>query len=348
MDPILGGALISAGSGIISNLFGSSSQKSANQTNMQIAQMNNEWSERMMQKQMDYNYQQWLREAAWNEKMWNKQNEYNSAKSQVERYREAGLNPALMMSGQGAGTASSSSAPSGNSVGLPSPTSTSVQPYHYDFSQVGNAVNNAMQISMQQDKTAAEVNNLNAQADVARARAAADNAWTYERLKETRIGRLFLEQTFDVRKNQMNADYLNTLRSGRQMEENIKLTISQGLLAQKELAIFDAERAAGIANIIADTLLKGAQRQLTKQQMIHEIQKMYKTSAEAQGIRISNDVARRSADSIVESTLQNVTLKPYEVGAGAISTILGATLGFGLGRLGRRLDKLPQIKGFGR
>lgn len=292
-------AAIDAGASIISNLFSKHSNDSANRNNMRIAQMNNEWSEKMMQKQMDYNSQQWEREAAYNDRVRAETNEYNSYKNQVERIKEGGGNPALLLNGSNVGTAQGGSAPSGNSVGLPSPSSASYSPMKYDFSGVGNAISTSLQLSMMQDRTAAEVNNLNAQADVARARAAADNAWTYEKLKETRIGRLFLEQTFDVRKNQLNADYANTLRSGRQMEENIKLTISQGLLAQKELAIFDAERSAGIANVIADTMLKGAMKGLTEQQMKHEVEKIYETAARAQGIRLANNQAARMSHAIV-------------------------------------------------
>lgn len=103
--PILGG-IIQGGSGVLGSLlggiFGSSSQNSANKTNLKIAQMNNEFNERMMQKQMDYNTD-----------MWNKQNEYNTASAQVQRLRDAGLNPYLMMSnGSQIGTASSANSPS--------------------------------------------------------------------------------------------------------------------------------------------------------------------------------------------------------------------------------------------
>ena len=104
-DPITG-ALIQGGSGVLGSLlggiFGSSSQSSANKTNLRIAQMNNEFNERMMQKQMDYNTD-----------MWNKQNEYNSPTSQVSRLRAAGLNPYLLMAnGSQIGTASSANSPS--------------------------------------------------------------------------------------------------------------------------------------------------------------------------------------------------------------------------------------------
>lgn len=281
------GSLISAGSNLVSNIFNGFSQRSANKQNLKIAQMNNEWSERMMNKQMDYNTM-----------MWNKQNDYNDPSKQVERLQKAGINPALALSNISTGSAQGVSSPS-----LPSPTNSTVQAARYDFSGVGEALSTAYQLQTDRSLAIANMNFMDAQADVARARAAADNAWTYEKLKDTRVGRLFLEQTFDLRKKQMNADYYNTLRHGRQMSEQIKLTAAQGLLARKELAIFDDKTAAGLSNMMADTLLKGAQGKLTKQQMIHEVQKMYKTAAEAKGIRISNDVARRSADAIVEKAI---------------------------------------------
>ena len=75
--------------GAVGSLFGSSknadSVRDTNRTNLQIAQMNNEFNERMLQKQMDYNTE-----------MWNKQNEYNTASNQRKRLEEAGLNPYMM------------------------------------------------------------------------------------------------------------------------------------------------------------------------------------------------------------------------------------------------------------
>ena len=52
MDPVTGSALIGAGASLLGNLFGSKSQSDANKTNLKIAQMNNEFNERMMQKQV--------------------------------------------------------------------------------------------------------------------------------------------------------------------------------------------------------------------------------------------------------------------------------------------------------
>ena len=54
----LAGALAGAGSligGIAGGLFGKSAQSDANATNLKIAQMNNEFNERMLEKQIAYN-----------------------------------------------------------------------------------------------------------------------------------------------------------------------------------------------------------------------------------------------------------------------------------------------------
>lgn len=83
MDPIIGAATIAAGSSLLGGIFGSSAQSSANKTNIKLQ-----------------------REAqAWQESMWNKQNEYNTPAAQIQRMKDAGLNPALMYSQGNVGNA---------------------------------------------------------------------------------------------------------------------------------------------------------------------------------------------------------------------------------------------------
>lgn len=69
------GALIGAGAGlassIVGGLFGNDQQKKANEANLQLAREQNDW----------------------NEKMWEKNNEYNSPVAQKQRLIEAGINP---------------------------------------------------------------------------------------------------------------------------------------------------------------------------------------------------------------------------------------------------------------
>lgn len=291
MMSLLGLGLMGLAGSLVGGAFSHSSQSSANSTNLRIAQMNNEWSEKMMEKQNQYNIDQWNRA----KEFALEQRDYDSAVNQAQRFREAGLNPALMMSSNNAGSAAST--PSGSSVGLPSPSSAQVQPF--DWSNTINGVLKSMEMQMQLQRNEAEINNLNAQADVSRARAAADTAWTYERLKETKVGRQFLESTFDIRKAQLGASYSESIARRQNLEAQSNLYLSQKLLSDKELSIFDEQRRADLANMIADTQMKLASKRLTKQQAIHEIQRMYKTVAETQGLKISNDVAERSAQHLV-------------------------------------------------
>ena len=74
MDPITVSALVAGGTSLIGGLLGHKGQSDANKANLQIAR-----------EQMQ-----------WNEDMWNKQNEYNTPAAQIQRMRQAGLNPALM------------------------------------------------------------------------------------------------------------------------------------------------------------------------------------------------------------------------------------------------------------
>lgn len=82
--------------------------KDTNQTNLEIAQMGNEYNMAMLDKQIQ---EQW--------KMWQAENEYNSASAQRQRLEEAGLNPYLMMDGGNAGSASSMTAPAAQGAIVP-------------------------------------------------------------------------------------------------------------------------------------------------------------------------------------------------------------------------------------
>lgn len=82
--------------------------KDTNATNLQIAQMGNEYNMAMLDKQI---VEQW--------KMWQAENEYNSASARRQRLEEAGLNPYLMMDGGDAGTASSMTAPAAQGAIVP-------------------------------------------------------------------------------------------------------------------------------------------------------------------------------------------------------------------------------------
>ena len=70
MDPVTGLAIASGASGLVQGLSSIGGQRSANQTNIQLAREQREWDL----------------------EMWNRQNEYNLPKNQMARLSAAGLN----------------------------------------------------------------------------------------------------------------------------------------------------------------------------------------------------------------------------------------------------------------
>ena len=101
MDPLIGSALISAGSGLVGSVFGGASNKKA-------AKIQAKQSEKNLDKQIAYNREmselQWQR----NLEQWNRENAYNDPSQVVARLQKSGLSPALALGSYGGNTAASS------------------------------------------------------------------------------------------------------------------------------------------------------------------------------------------------------------------------------------------------
>ena len=221
--PILGG-IIQGGSGVLGSLlggiFGSSSQNSANRTNLKIAQMNNEFNERMMQKQMDYNTD-----------MWNKQNEYNTASAQVQRLKEAGLNPYLMMSnGSQIGSASSVNSPSlASASGNPN-----IQAYDPSNSIASgvNAIGGAIANYISMKKAESEISKMNFENKLLEQQIISmskDNE--YKSLMNVEMLRGFKFDNY-----QKSAEYENQLWSNRYQQETFNSDVGIKRLQEQNLA----------------------------------------------------------------------------------------------------------------
>lgn len=79
-----------------------------NQANIDIAQMSNEHNEAMLKKQIQ---QEW--------DMWNAENDYNSPAAQMQRFKDAGVNPYMAMGNISSGNASSMSSPAAQPAVVP-------------------------------------------------------------------------------------------------------------------------------------------------------------------------------------------------------------------------------------
>lgn len=134
------GTLIGSGISAITGLISGNQQ---NRTNLQIARETNEAQKELAQYQADRNLE-----------LWNLNNEYNTPASQMQRYKDAGLNPNLMY-GQGSSGNSSSPAEGYKAPTLVRPT----VDYGYIASSAQTLMNGLQQAASIK-KTQAETENI--------------------------------------------------------------------------------------------------------------------------------------------------------------------------------------------
>ena len=266
-----------------------------NNANKQIAQMNNEFNEKMLQKQMDYNtemYQQQLgdqwnfyndaKQNQWD--MFNATNEYNSASAQRERLEAAGLNPYLMMSGGSAGTAQSSSGPSGSAPSAQGVTPPTATPYQADYTGiaqgVGRAIDAYTQIEMskaQRGKISAEENNLRIEGKYKAAQIIAQ----LDNLKQntkSQAAKTAIDQMIAGAQKDLMAAQVDKVKG----ETAYNAILARGatinnMLQSEQLKYLPQQLRNSIAQQTADIAVKYAQRDLTKKQVDHEIEKIANT-----------------------------------------------------------------------
>ena len=162
--------------GLIGNAI---STRKTNQMNLRIAQMNNEFNERMMREQM-----------AWTEDMWNKQNQYNTPGNQRARLEAAGFNPYMMMQGgNNTGVATSASG-----VGQASASGNPVmQPMDLDTSSISATIGRMQQFIFQQDMMREQVQNLRIENKYKDRLVLAELNESIERAKDTRSRRMMTD-----------------------------------------------------------------------------------------------------------------------------------------------------------
>lgn len=298
----VGGAIKSVASPFVSGAFGigstllnNKSQRETNETNMQIAQMNNQWSEKMMEKQHQYDLE-----------MWNKNNEYNTASAQRQRLEDAGLNPSLMMNGGSAGTAQG-----GSSVGMPSPSTPNIQPMRYDG--FANAINNTIQTLMAMDKNNAEVGKLDAEKDYIDAMARVKTKEIEENTRGSKWRNDFNERNTDLHDLNVNEDYLmkTQQRANASLQQQL---IDQQVIAQKLINENLPEEISLKLGIMA------SQRDLNNFNAQSEVGKIIET-LKKQGYKFTKQEEKR----IFEAVIQNIEseqyrgLTPFNTGIGILN-----------------------------
>lgn len=227
MDPILGGALIGAGSKLFSDLlgFGSSGLTYKQSKNLQ-AQQN-----------------------AWNLKQWHRQNEYNSPTSQMSRYMAAGINPNLV-AGQIAG---------GNASG--NLLSAAAEPMRKnDFPgirELGNYIMQSQQMKLQKELQESQISLQREQSRVARAQARRENAVAKETEDRNKITQ------FDINKAARDEEYNKQYQiSDREIERSFRVASYEQQIKLLEQNVSKA--SAEVKKIYNDIYYRGLEYDLLK------------------------------------------------------------------------------------
>lgn len=231
------GTLISAGTGILGNLLSKNSNDSANRTNMQIAQMNNEFNERMLDKQM----------------------RYNSLQGQFDQAREVGANPFLM---NGAGTVGSTASAAAN------PT---VKPMNWDFSTVGNAIQAGIQTSKENEMLTQQVEGLRIDNQYRKQQIIKQLVNMDEQNLSMQAKRRIDEITARSLDDLNRSIIANNYASEKEKLQNVDESTARTLLLDKQLAKFDEKFDYEKSLAVAQTLRLCAARDFDKQKTRTEV-----------------------------------------------------------------------------
>lgn len=316
-------ALGSIAASVIGGSMNSSAIKSSNQSNMELSSDMRKWNEKMYDKQVVFAREQ--RDAQFRTSqalmdqanqfsldMWNRENAYNSPSSQMKRWRDAGLNPYLMMNGSSAGNASSlisasGSAALGSSPLAPSMNAPTVQPETMDLGTPAGILATLSGQLLQKRKQDADIANIEQQTNgkeienkFMQARILAEIDKIRADTKNSETKRELDKLDLSIRGDSQVGDLVRRREEIENLKVQRQLSYMQNLLADKELQSYDQRVQAEIATKTADTYLKYAQGELTKKQARHEVFKALETISRSYGIDIDNDLKNKTFDSLVK------------------------------------------------
>lgn len=266
-------------------LFGKKSTDSANNTNLKINQMNNDFNAREAQKARDFQLD-----------MWDRENEYNKASSQRKRLEDAGYNP--YMSDAQAGTASGMSGTSAATAAGVAPQ----VPYTPDFQSVG--VNLASALKMMSEKKKTDIENLN-MSDLLRSqiwqnigatdwRNASPEARAYNLSQGRRAAELGMASLEENLSNQRWSNNLLVANIANSLLDAESKTILNKYLDQQQLAELNI-KAANYEYLVMSGQLK-------RQEVNNLIAEEIETYARANGYNLQNHILRETSAGVIRAT----------------------------------------------
>ena len=251
------------------------------------------------------NYQIAQENNAFNERMWNEQNAYNTPAAQRKRLEEAGLNPYLMLDGSSTGTAMSS--PTADTSGVqqaPDIGSTIASGY----TAMGNSISDAAsQIAgMVYNNSLQQANVRKANADASSSeldagyKAIQNDFAAAQFITDLRLKMLqgdiskkefdFLSDSYQDRLQSAHFDWQLKGQQASYYEQLAGLTEVQRKIADENLKWLPQEKRAALAAVLQNTLTSASQMHLNYASARNMIAMATLNFAEANGVRIDNDL----------------------------------------------------------
>lgn len=281
--PLVLGGLIAAGASLAGNAIGAASNNKTNQTSIDINRENNRFNAEQAQIQRD-----------WQEKMWGMNNSYNSPNAMISR----GLNPFIGSSvGAGVSRSPASGGSSAQAAVMPS-----LQAFRPDFSDVGSAL-----ASMAQARAAM----MNAEQNAELTPYKIEQIRGATNYRNIGVGESGYWNAFTGRRSAL-------LDQSKEYQELKNMEFAGRLTSAQEAQILLDSQAQQVLNKYldeqqqADLFIKGqtlanlyAQGALSEAQYKNQMAQAVKTAAETNGIRINNNIAKSTAESLIYANIQS-------------------------------------------
>lgn len=266
---------------------------------------NRAWQEQQSKEQREWSEGMWNSQNAWNMEMWNKENEYNSPAQQIERLREAGLNP-LFYGLDGTGNASALE---------------SAQPLGYERAS-SFEYQNPVTAGIDSAYKMSQLTNLQAQTQKIKSETKAIDAklpFEVDSLKA------------QVRNSNLSSDAQETINKylDRQQEAELRLKDANASEAEKsvekavaEIDKMDYEKTTmyiGWLETLERILNLQKQRELTDKQMEELSSLIAKNSAEAK--KIGLDVQNYDDITVIGTASTSMRFGPFSVAEGEPITL---------------------------
>lgn len=280
--PLVLGGIIAAGASLAGNAIGASSQNKTNQTSIDINRENNAFNAKQAQIQRD-----------WQEKMWGMNNSYNSPNAMISR----GLNPFI----QGSAAMAGSKSPASGGAAASAASAPSLQAFRPDFSDVGTALASMAQaraamVNAEQNAALTPYKMLQILGDTNYRNIGVGQSGYWNASTGRRSALLDQSKEYQELKNMEFAGRLTSAQESQiLLDSKSQQILNKYLDEQQQADLFI--KGQTLANLYAQGALSEAQY---KNQMAQAI----KTSAETNGIRISNKIAAQTADSLIYANIQ--------------------------------------------